>query len=69
MLLASFEVPQFGSLVHRPSRTETLMRVEGHSYDLILMPSKGVKQFASICIPQFGRSIKATSDYLVAKWG
>lgn len=67
MLLSGLQIPQLSSLVHGSGGAETLMRVESHSYDLILMPSKGIEQFASIRIPQFGCRIETTSDYLIAK--
>lgn len=67
VFLACFEVPKFGSLVHRPSRTQTLVRVEGNSNDFVLVASEGMQQFAGIRIPQLRSGIEAASyDFVPA---
>ena len=68
MLLPCLQIPEFGSLVHRSSSTKTLVRVKGHSDDLVLMTRESIKQLAAIGVPKFGGAIEATGHDFIPVW-
>jgi hypothetical protein len=69
VLLAGFEVPELGGLVHRAGGAEALVGVEGDGDDFVGVSREGVEEFSGVGIPEFGGGVEAAGEYFVAGWG
>lgn len=68
ILLASLNIPQLGSIIHRSSGKKSSMGIEGQAHNLLLMPDQSIHAHSGLGIPDFGGFIKRSSSNAVSEW-
>ena len=68
MHFSHFNIPQFGSTIHRTSTDQDSMGVEWYRNNLTCMPGICSKLFSGNSAPQLCSMIKWTCTNLISKW-